>query len=326
MEKRFLEYFKSEKIGLSNDIRVLLPVSKNPINLMDSGAIGTELVDAILFYIIRYNIKKYAIDCSDLLKDEHFIKFNELRNNNDTPQLQMFEEFIARCKCINNSSYALCEIGNRGSNTFIEEYRSAGYKHEGWILPFIRMNLDDEELISFLQEGVNSKVLKADVKEDRDASYAIANTVTIFSLSLSALSKTFEDNKVFVICEFNEKNKKTNTDIIEPLITKWGLKPIVMYNDHLHGNIDIAIKQFIKTSKFVIANISYSKNWNPNVFYEIGMANAFDKNVIIVLDQANNKENNGKMNLPFDINSHTCITLDEDGNNETLDKAIESLS
>lgn len=324
MEKRFLKYFKSEKIDLSNDVRVLLPFNKKPINLINSSSIDEEGIDTILFYLIRYRIKKYTLDCLELFNDEHFTKFKESIDSNDYPQFQKFDEFIERCKCINDSSYSLCEVWNAGPNTYIQQPRYDGYKHAEWILPFIRLNLEDEELISFLHESADQGVLKAEAKKHRNA--INTDTVTIFRLRLSALSKTFEDNKVFIICEFNEKNKKINTDIIEPLITKWGLKPIVMYNDHLHGNIDIAIKQFIKTSKFVIANISHSENWNPNVFYEIGMAKAFDKNAIIVIDEENNKANNGKINLPFDINSHTCITLNANGDNETLDRAIESLS
>ncbi|MOA36985.1 hypothetical protein D3C78_1585460 [compost metagenome] len=69
----------------------------------------------------------------------------------------------------------------------------------------------------------------------------------------------------------------------------------------MSSNILAHIAEQIAKSRLVIANIS---GRNPNVFYELGLAHALGKPVIIVSESLSD--------IPFDINSSRILAFDDE--------------
>lgn len=313
--------FKYEEYGNSEGIRIWLPHNKSHTTLSFMSEIRSNktIFNQVIFYLLRTQSTKRVIDCEELIKTNTFKQIiNEMYDIKYKTANEKYNEFISRCKLINNidllfikSSYGYLDSV---SSTF------ASFDAKKWYLSFIKINLNLEEMTTFASEAVEAGILKKTSGSIDQAAYALYR---LSIQSLNSLDKT--DNTVFVISEFNDRNQKTYSDLIKPTIELNNMKSIIMYDDHLHGNIDIAIKNYIKKSKFVIANLSYEKSWNPNVFYEIGLAKAYEKPIILILDEEI-FDRNEQLNLPFDINSHTCIKIKKGTENNVFKKAVDSLT
>lgn len=102
--------------------------------------------------------------------------------------------------------------------------------------------------------------------------------------------------KVFVVMKFSEPYNQLYSDVIQPVVSTFGLQayhvgevygPSVILNDIQQGIID---------SKIVIAEITPI---NENVFYELGFAHALKKPTILLAER-------GKQ-LPFDISGYRVL-------------------
>lgn len=109
-----------------------------------------------------------------------------------------------------------------------------------------------------------------------------------------------EDNKVFVLMPFNEEwSKRIWEMILKPTIIKANFNPVRA--DDLFGHeIMEDIWKGILTAKVVLADIT---GRNPNVFYELGIAHALGKDVIIITQNIDD--------IPFDLKGHRCISYSE---------------
>lgn len=100
---------------------------------------------------------------------------------------------------------------------------------------------------------------------------------------------------VFVIMPINNpKTEQYYNEIIKPQINnnkEWDLSCWRSNDDKIPETITDQIYTYIVKSKFIIADIT---ELNPNVMYEIGLAHALNKNILIIT-QDDHK------NLPFDI-------------------------
>ena len=102
----------------------------------------------------------------------------------------------------------------------------------------------------------------------------------------------------------------------------------MLEDDKAAGNIHSRIKNEIKYCKYFIADLTYkidSKERgfiNGNVMFEIGMAKAYNKPCLLIMNSSVYpfvKDSENK-NLPFDISSHTTIEYSNEN-----DKYIESV-
>ena len=89
------------------------------------------------------------------------------------------------------------------------------------------------------------------------------------------------------------------TDHIKPAVESEGIT--CQRADEIVGTniITFDIWEKINRSRFIIADLT---NKNPNVFYEIGLAHALGKEVILITQTMND--------VPFDLKSLRCIVYD----------------
>lgn len=102
--------------------------------------------------------------------------------------------------------------------------------------------------------------------------------------------------KCFVIMPFEERLNSYYNDLIKPLVD--GLNYMVKRADEIysiHAIIDDIVLE-IKTANFLIADVTGK---NPNVNYELGYADALNKNVIIISQSLDD--------VPFDYKHRRII-------------------
>lgn len=107
-------------------------------------------------------------------------------------------------------------------------------------------------------------------------------------------------NKCFVIMPFDKVQTKLYNEIFEPTIKAVGLDPI--RSDEVFNSraiIDDIFNQ-IMNARVILADTTKQ---NPNVIYELGVANAFKKPVIIISDNIKN--------IPFDLKHLRIIIYDK---------------
>lgn len=110
---------------------------------------------------------------------------------------------------------------------------------------------------------------------------------------------TLDSQLCFVLMPFDAKFQPIYEDHIRPTIQGTGLR--CERADEIKGinHITIDIWERINRCRFLIAELT---DQNPNVFYELGLAHALGKDVIIITQSMNF--------VPFDIKSLRCIVYD----------------
>jgi hypothetical protein len=110
--------------------------------------------------------------------------------------------------------------------------------------------------------------------------------------------KSFKPNPnlVFVLMPFAEEFRPIYNEIIKPVVERFGLTSIRA--DDLYGTKAIIedIWKLINEAKIIIADATGK---NPNVFYEIGLAHAVGKEVIIISQMIED--------VPFDLRHLRCF-------------------
>lgn len=113
----------------------------------------------------------------------------------------------------------------------------------------------------------------------------------------------------FVLMPFKDSLFHVYLKAIKPACERAGFDPLRV--DELKGmfNIHRKIIEHIFISEAIIADLT---EWNPNVFYEMGVAHAIDNKTIIIIQRQNK--------LPFDVTNYRCIRYDN------TDEGLEKLS
>jgi nucleoside 2-deoxyribosyltransferase len=106
------------------------------------------------------------------------------------------------------------------------------------------------------------------------------------------------ERRCFVIMPFDEDLRTLYERAIEPAVRALGDRPIKLDQEKLPGNISQQIDEGIATCDYALVVLDRAK---PNVFYELGLAHAQRKPVIIL---RNEKE---VLQIPFDISMHQRI-------------------
>ena len=120
-----------------------------------------------------------------------------------------------------------------------------------------------------------------------------------------SLSKKVRDPFAFVLMPFKpqELDQKIYSDVIKPTVQKeLGICCIRSDEETKPGVINNQIFTMIIKAKLIIAETT---SRNPNVFYEMGMAHAFNKDVFIFNSSKKNKK------LPFDIITNRAVFYDD---------------
>lgn len=121
-----------------------------------------------------------------------------------------------------------------------------------------------------------------------------------------------KEDQCFVLMPFGEKwSDRIWTKHLKTLLTKLGMKAVradELYGSHILSDVWTGIAE----SRVIIADITRR---NPNVMYELGVAHAMQKDVIILAQTAGD--------IPFDINQHRCLVYEDNSDGyETLQKQL----
>jgi len=120
----------------------------------------------------------------------------------------------------------------------------------------------------------------------------------------------------FVLMPFSDALQEVYARAIKPACEKAGFTSLRV--DELKGafNINRRIIESIFVSDAIIADLT---DWNPNVFYEMGVAHAIDNKTIMIIQSTSQ--------LPFDVSGYNCIMYDhtETGLTELTNKIVEAL-
>ncbi len=100
----------------------------------------------------------------------------------------------------------------------------------------------------------------------------------------------------FILMPFKDDLKEVYDDAIKPACKDAGFESLRV--DELEGmfNINRKIIENIFASDAIIADLT---SWNPNVFYEMGVAHAIDNKTIMIIQK--------DQKLPFDVHAYRCI-------------------
>ncbi|MGH7496585.1 MAG: DUF1566 domain-containing protein [bacterium] len=120
----------------------------------------------------------------------------------------------------------------------------------------------------------------------------------------------------FVLMPFKDDLKVVYWKAIRPACEKADFASLRV--DELKGafNINRKIIEHIIRSEAIVADLT---GWNPNVFYEMGVAHALDNKTIMIIQKQDK--------LPFDVSTYRCILYDqtEAGLTSLCDEVRESL-
>ncbi len=120
----------------------------------------------------------------------------------------------------------------------------------------------------------------------------------------------------FVLMPFKDELKEVYWKAIKPACTQAGFASLRV--DELKGtfNINRKIIEHIFSSDAIVADLT---DWNPNVFYEMGLAHAIDNKTIMIIQQ--------KDKLPFDVSTYRCLQYEqtETGLTRLTEGIVESL-
>lgn len=104
-----------------------------------------------------------------------------------------------------------------------------------------------------------------------------------------------DEKLIFILTPFNDKYSE-DYFVIKDICIKSGFNAIRGDEHHFQSDIFPEMLKFIVQSRLVIANIN---GRNPNVLYELGIAQALDKTVLLLSREPEN--------LPIDIKSKRFI-------------------
>lgn len=114
-------------------------------------------------------------------------------------------------------------------------------------------------------------------------------------ISLNPNDLKIDKNLVFVLTPFHPSEERTFAAIVEGF-KNYGVRVVRGDETSIDGAILTHIIEQIVKARFVVANVSTR---NPNVMYELGIAHALGKDVIMI--------SNSKDEMPFDIKSKRIL-------------------
>ena len=206
-------------------------------------------------------------------------------------------------------------------------------------------NIEDKKIILGLIEELNIRkfLICHETKEESSrtsnsnpkSSTSKKNIEIIkkYYVAFKVFSAPLNNETIFFAREFNdEKTKKVYMAIKIKLESELNLTVVMLEDDTASGNIQSRIKNEIKYCKYFIADLTYKNSnnlINGNVMFEIGMAKAYGKPCLLIMnDSVFPFGSNGQniQDLPFDISSHTTLKYryENEDDVESILKCIQS--
>lgn len=145
---------------------------------------------------------------------------------------------------------------------------------------------------------VNHLILESISKLDKKLDLSgkeISKNRFLESVGINELPKRIRNRNVFVLTPFHPRFEKTYRLILK-VCSKVGLKCSRGDEQFIRGGVLSHILKELTAASIVIANID---GRNPNVYYELGIAHALDKDVILISSSVDD--------VPFDLKSQRLI-------------------
>ncbi len=151
----------------------------------------------------------------------------------------------------------------------------------------------------FIKEFVSLIELQRQIILDADTKFNLRklNFFCFKNLKVCNVPARFNPRLVFTLIPFSEKFLDVYNMGVKPVVESLKLAP--MKADEMQHSRDIlcgSICQPIQESRLIIADLS---GRNPNVFYELGLAHGFEKEIVLIV---NNIED-----VPFDLRGMNII-------------------
>lgn len=146
-----------------------------------------------------------------------------------------------------------------------------------------RAPLDRKHELQEVAENFVEKIKEQILHQQRKVSFQ-----PIFKTLLEELE--IDPNLCFVLMPFRPEFTRIYNEVLQPAISKAGLKPLRADEVFSPTPIVEDVWAHIGKSRLIIADVT---DKNPNVFYELGLAHAIGKPVIIITQR--------KEDVPFDI-------------------------
>lgn len=172
------------------------------------------------------------------------------------------------------------------------------------LIDFVRWDKSKTEISKILENLEQLEMPKEQVQNIRNS---FSQNLITSQIATPEKSPTFEKSEIkvdsklcFVIMPFNEKLNSIYESIIKIVLKE--IKYNALRADEIFTSKPIIddIWQNIKKSKFLIADLT---DRNPNVFYELGLAHALSKDVILLTQNLND--------IPFDLRHYRIIVYQD---------------
>ncbi|MCE5185130.1 MAG: hypothetical protein LLF76_03285 [Planctomycetaceae bacterium] len=151
------------------------------------------------------------------------------------------------------------------------------------------------------------------VSKKQAAKKATKRTLRKKKMSKKKTSKKKLDGVCFVMMPFKDPFDTYFNEILEPAVKEAGLEPVRGDSVFMSSSIVGDIWRKTQEARVLIADLSEK---NANVFYELGLAHAIGKPVILISESMED--------VPFDLRNYRVITYDKDNPRwgETLQENI----
>lgn len=167
--------------------------------------------------------------------------------------------------------------------------------------------------------NLDKKASNLCIKQSTENNIESKNKNMDFSGLLGTNRNLKVENLCFVLMPFSEKFDSIYRDIIIPTVEETGLNCKRADDLFNTGPIIVDIFEYIQKAKVLIADLSEKR---PNVFYEVGLAHALEKDVILISQDIDD--------VPFDLKHRRCIIYKDSVAGgiklrQTLTKTIENI-
>jgi len=171
-----------------------------------------------------------------------------------------------------------------------------------------KFNIPEEKISEFISILIET-LEKAQLLEKHDDKFRVLDYLKETEIGTDNLEKLKKsgkkviissDDTCFVVMPFAEPHGSYYSKIYEPAIKKAGLKPVRADSDIFgSGKVMDQIWSGINAAKVLVSELTTK---NPNVFYELGLAHALRKPVVLVSSNEND--------VPFDLHHIRVIYYD----------------
>lgn len=153
-----------------------------------------------------------------------------------------------------------------------------------WVMTLAEQQMPEEGKLDLLKAFI--KALSPEIAQSQILEQAGNNPIFEKSAGAAAIST----NEIFMLMPFKYPFGMTFDLVIKPVVNSLGYNITKADDNFRIGSVVDQIKDSIKRARLVVADVT---GRNPNVFYEIGLAHAFGKVVLIITQNSED--------IPFDI-------------------------